>query len=112
VQNGRRREWRAISATDINAYLAQLAGPGYTAKDFRTWQGTVVAAGALGRYARTGDSSPAAVKAAVETAAEWLHNTPTVARQAYIDPRVIEMFEKGRVVAGRATDRTVLDLLT
>lgn len=112
VRNGRRREWRAISAADINAYLAQHAGPGFTAKDFRTWQGTVVAAGALGRYARTGDSSPAAVKAAVEAAAEWLHNTPTVARQAYVNPRLLELFEKGRTVTGRATDRAVLDLLT
>ena len=88
------------------------AGPGFTSKDFVTWQGTVVAAQALGRSARAGDSSPAAVKASIEAAGEWLHNTPTVARDSYVNPRVVGLFEKGRVVPGRATDRAVPDLLT
>lgn len=113
VQEGRRREWRGITASEINGYLSGLAGPGFTAKDFRTWQGTTVAAAALARSARAGDNSPGAVKAAIEDAAQWLHNTPAVARDAYVNPRVLELFEKGRVVDGsRASDRAVLELLS
>ncbi|OKL54097.1 hypothetical protein BSZ39_05915 [Bowdeniella nasicola] len=78
----------------------------------RTWQGTVVAAQALGRAAATGDSSPQAVTAAIKQTAEWLHNTPAIARDSYINPRVIELFEKGTVVKGKATDKKVRELLT
>lgn len=113
VQNGRRREWKGISGAEINAYLAHHAGPGFTAKDFRTWQGTVAAARALARSARAGDTSPSAVRAAIETAAVWLHNTPAVARGSYVNPRVVALFEKGRAVnSPRASDNAVLDLLT
>lgn len=111
-QQGRRRLWHGISAADINAYLGELSGGHFTAKDFRTWQGTVVAAGALAAAASAGETSPAAVVAAVRATAESLHNTPAVARDSYIDPLVIELFEKGRVIRGRPTDRKVLALLT
>lgn len=112
VQEGRRRTWRGISAAEVNGYLAGVAGEGFTAKDFRTWQGTVVMAGALAQAFRTGDTSPQAVTAAVAATAEWLHNTPAVARASYVHPRVIELFEKGRVVApGKVTDAKVLALL-
>lgn len=111
-QEGRRRTWHGVSAADINAYLADVSGGEFTAKDFRTWQGTVVAAQALGRAAATGDSSPQAVTAAIKQTAEWLHNTPAIARDSYINPRVIELFEKGTVVKGKATDKKVRELLT
>ncbi|WP_158025123.1 hypothetical protein [Bowdeniella nasicola] len=96
----------------INAYLAEVSDGEFTAKDFRTWQGTVVAAQALGRAAATGDSSPQAVTAAIKQIAEWLHNTPAIARDSYINPRVIELFEKGTVITGKATDAKVRALLT
>ncbi|SEA32711.1 DNA topoisomerase-1 [Bowdeniella nasicola] len=111
-QQGRRRTWHGVSAADINAYLAEASGGHFTAKDFRTWQGTVVAAQALSRAAKAGDTSPEAVTAAIKTTAEWLHNTPAIARDSYINPRVIELFEKGTVISGKATDAKVRALLT
>lgn len=112
VQHGRRREWKGVSAADINDYLTEIAGLEFTAKDFRTWQGTLAAARALARAHRTGGTSPEAVKVAVEAAAELLHNTPTVARESYIDPLVIDLFEKGQVVELRGQpDKALLTLL-
>ncbi|MET1033724.1 MAG: DNA topoisomerase IB [Arthrobacter sp.] len=113
VREGRRTRWNGVSAADINDYLSDAAGAHITAKDFRTWQGTVVAARSLARALRTGDSSPAAVAAAIQDAADWLHNTPTVARDSYVDPHVVKCFEQGRAADfRRQPDRAVLDLLT
>ncbi|GAA3709062.1 DNA topoisomerase IB [Zhihengliuella alba] len=107
------RRWACIDAGGINAYLERIAGPGFSAKDFRTWQGTVVAARSLARSYRAGDTSPGAVAAAMKAAAEWLHNTPTIARDSYVDPRVVELFERGRVADfSKQPDRAVLALLT
>ena len=112
VQQGRRREWRGVSAADINDYLTEIAGLEFTAKDFRTWQGSLAAARALARAHRAGSTSPEAVRIAVDAAAELLRNTPAVARDSYIDPRIIELFEKGRVMSLRGQpDRALLRLL-
>ncbi len=111
-QTGRRRAWRGVSAAEINEYVGRAAGGHFTAKDFRTWQGTVVAAGALGRALGAGETSPRAVTEAVHVTAEALHNTPSVARSSYINPRVIELFEKGVTIQGRPSDRKILDLLS
>ncbi len=113
VKSGRRKTWHAISDAEVNAYLDTVAGPGFTAKDFRTWQGTVAAALSLARAHRSGASSPAAVTAAIKDAAAWLHNTPAIARDSYINPRVIALFEQGKVAAlNRQPDGAVLALLT
>ncbi|WP_309081438.1 DNA topoisomerase IB [Zhihengliuella sp.] len=106
------RRWACIDAAAINAYLERIAGPGFSAKDFRTWQGTVAAARSLARSYRAGDTSPAAVAAAMKAAAEWLHNTPAIARDSYVDPRVVELFERGRVADfSQQPDRAVVALL-
>ena len=112
VRAGRRVRWQAPTPGEVNAYIAQAAGQGFTAKDFRTWQGTVTAALTLSEASQKGVDPAAAVVAAMRATAERLHNTPAVARSAYIDPRVIELFEAGRV-ADRALqpDRAVLQLL-
>ena len=112
VRSGRRVRWRPPTAAEVNAYISEVAGAGFTAKDFRTWQGTVTAALVLAEASRSGMDPTAALAAAVRATAEHLHNTPEVARTAYIDPRVIELFERGRV-ADRALqpDRAVLKLL-
>ncbi|MDI3330815.1 MAG: DNA topoisomerase IB [Micrococcus sp.] len=113
VRSGRRKEWKTISAEAVNEYLKEIAGLEFTAKDFRTWQGTMAAARSLARSHRAGATSPEAVKIAVRASAELLHNTPTVARESYIDPRVIDLFEKGRVMdLKRQPDRALLALLT
>ena len=74
-----------------------------TAKDFRTWHATVLAAVALAESPERGDtkaSQKRAVKAAVEEVSAYLGNTPTIARKSYIDPRVIDQYEAGVTVAG------------
>ncbi|MGD6979296.1 MULTISPECIES: DNA topoisomerase IB [Citricoccus] len=113
VRTGRRKEWRGVSAEAVNEYLTEIAGLEFTAKDFRTWQGTMAAARSLARSHRAGATSPEAVRIAVRASAELLHNTPTVARESYIDPRVLDLFEKGRVMdLRRQPDRALLALLT
>jgi DNA topoisomerase IB len=91
------RAWRDITSTDVNAYVAEVTGTGATAKDFRTWQGTVRALAALAdQPAPDSDGERRrAVAAAMRAAAEHLGNTPAVARSAYVDPRVVETFLDG-----------------
>ena len=106
--------WREVGAEDINAYLRELAGDGFTAKDFRTWHATVLAALALA--ARVDPDSPLtqrkrAVAAAVKEVAETLGNTPAVCRSSYVDPTVVDAFLEGRTIASRLAeiDRDDLD---
>ena len=85
----------------INEYIQEVMGPDYTAKDFRTWAGTLVCACALARaHQRAANPREAkrAVVEAVKEAASRLGNTPAVARDAYIYPQVLQHFEAGRVV--------------
>ncbi|MBV1780817.1 DNA topoisomerase IB [Paeniglutamicibacter sp. ABSL32-1] len=112
VPDGRRKRWTGVNDTEVNEYLGEIAGQGFTAKDFRTWQGTAVAALSLSRSLRAGVTSPEAVTMAVHEAADWLHNTPEIARDSYVDPRVIDLFEQGKVAdLRRQPDRAVLALL-
>ncbi|HZR83874.1 MAG TPA: DNA topoisomerase IB [Candidatus Binatia bacterium] len=93
---------RSIDSSDVNAYLREASGEDFTAKDFRTWAGTLLAAVAL-RDA-DGDLSQArakkAVAEAIATVARQLGNTPTVCRACYVHPGVIEAFHEGRRLAG------------
>lgn len=113
VREGRRTRWEPISDTEINTYLGDIAGRGFTAKDFRTWQGTAVAALSLSRSHHLGVPELKGVGMAVDAAAAWLHNTPAIAQGSYINPRVILLYEQG-VVANlkRQRDSAVLALLT
>lgn len=113
AMSGRRKLWHPISDTEVNSYLEEIAGPGFTAKDFRTWQGTATAATSLAYSSRLGATSPEAVTAAMEQAAHWLHNTPAIAKESYVDPRIVALFEHGKVAAlDRQRDSAVLALLT
>ncbi len=92
------RRWRDITSDDINGYVKEVVGGEVSAKDFRTWHGTVLAALALAQ--RTDEvESPTrrkkAVRGAMKEVAASLGNTPTVARSSYVDPRVVEQFEQG-----------------
>jgi DNA topoisomerase IB len=94
--------WRDIRSSDINAYLRDVTGGEYTAKDFRTWHGTALAAVflAVREAERTGvTSTRRAISGAVKDVASFLGNTAAVARASYIDPRVIERFEEGVTIA-------------
>ncbi|WP_407841795.1 DNA topoisomerase IB [Streptomyces sp. DSM 116496] len=95
--------WHEVHAEDLNAYLRDRSGQDVTAKDFRTWYATVLAAVALAVSENTADASPArrsrVVARAVREVSEYLGNTPAVCRASYIDPRVIELYEGGETIA-------------
>jgi DNA topoisomerase IB len=100
------RRWHDVTAADINDYIREVSGGEYTAKDFRTWHATVLAAvglavseGAVGETARK-----RAVVRVVREVADYLGNTPAVARASYIDPRVIQGYEEGRTIASAMGD--------
>ena len=126
------RRWHALRSDEINAYIKLRLGEEFSAKDFRTWNATVLAAAGLAagpsRAARGASPTKAArqrhIKAVVGDVAEALGNTPTVARGSYIDPRVFDRYLSGWTIkpprtrleeAGERTRRrielAVLDLL-
>lgn len=88
-----------IDESQLNAYIERNAGPGFTAKDLRTWGATSTVVGQLGSRRTGGDATDrqrqAMVKRAIETAAEALGNTPTVCRASYVAPTVVESFMSG-----------------
>jgi DNA topoisomerase IB len=99
--------WRDVTPAEVNAYLRQNAGLDVTAKDFRTWNATVLASVALAvswRAAAGTRAQDRAVRRAVCEVATYLGNTPTVCRTSYIDPRVIDLYRDG-VTIRRALDR-------
>ncbi|MFJ6905130.1 DNA topoisomerase IB [Streptomyces griseoluteus] len=96
------RAWHTVNGADVNAYLKELAGLEVTAKDFRTWHATVMAAVALAvshPVARSESARRRAVARATREVAGYLGNTPAVCRASYISPRVIELYEEGVTVA-------------
>jgi DNA topoisomerase I len=98
--------WHDLRSPDINAYLKEATGDDFSAKDFRTWNATVLAAVAL---AVTGPraSSKAAITRAVKETAHYLGNTPAVCRASYIDPRVFDAYRGGEVIDPELLERAV-----
>jgi DNA topoisomerase I len=97
------RRWHDVRSEQINSYLKSLIGDAYTAKDFRTWNATMLAAVSLaadGRDATTKAARKRAMDGAVRGVAEVLGNTPAVARRAYIDPRVFDRYLSGWTIGG------------
>src|SRR3954449_3259675 len=101
------RRWRDLKSADINAYIKEVTGGDFSAKDFRTWNATVLAAMALAVSGEVATASKArrkrAIKRAVDEVAHYLGNTPAVARASYIDPRVFDRFEGGLTIGGVLT---------
>jgi DNA topoisomerase I len=99
--------WVDVKSADINEYVKRNAGGEFSAKDFRTWSGTVLAAVALsvsGPAQGTKSSRKRAKAWAVKEVSRYLGNTPTVARTSYIDPRVFDRFDGGLTIAGVLPD--------
>jgi len=97
-----RGRWRDVRSEDINAYLKEATGDDFSAKDFRTWNATLLAAvalGASGEVAATKTGRKRAVKRAIEEVAGYLGNTPAVCRASYIDPRVFDAYRAGLTIA-------------
>src|SRR3954449_75909 len=91
------RRWRDVKSADINAYIKEITGEDFSAKDFRTWGATVLAAVALAvsPVKETKTARNRAVVRAVKEVSRHLGNTPAVARASYIDPRVIDRYLDG-----------------
>ena len=91
-----------VKRRHINAYIKDVCGRNFTAKDFRTWAGTLICACALSRVASEINGNRTVQKhnliAAIKETAEALGNTPAVSRDAYICPLVMSSFQKGRVI--------------
>jgi DNA topoisomerase IB len=97
------RRWHDVRSEQINDYLKSQIGDAYSAKDFRTWNATVLAAVSLavdGRQAATKWARKRAMDGAVRGVSEVLGNTPAVARRAYIDPRVFDRYQSGWTIGG------------
>ena len=101
------RGWRSLLPDLVNEYVRASTGLEATAKDFRTWHATVLAAAALAESPEPGRSAASqkrAVSGAMKEVASFLGNTPTLARSSYVDPRVIDAYTEGKTIS-RATRR-------
>jgi DNA topoisomerase-1 len=100
----RGRRWVDVKSADINSYLRDATGGDFTAKDFRTWNATVLAAVALAVSGeaprRSRRARKRAMTRAIRETARYLGNTPAVCRASYIDPRVFDRFEGGLTIGG------------
>jgi DNA topoisomerase I len=99
--------WRDVRSEDVNAYLRAKAGDGFSAKDFRTWHGTVLTAVELAREGAptSKGGGERAIRTAVKRVAERLGNTPAVCRSSYIDPRVLDRFRDGKTIEAPSPGR-------
>jgi DNA topoisomerase-1 len=110
-------ETHSVGSSDVNEYLRTISGEDYTAKDFRTWAGTVLAALALQEFEKF-DSQAQAKKnivRAIESVAEKLGNTPSICRKCYVHPAVIDAYLDGavlQVLRERAEEQLVEELHT
>jgi DNA topoisomerase I len=99
-------EVRTVRSTDVNGYLREIAGADVSAKDFRTWAGTVLAVLALGAIGPFSNQTQAKmnVRRAIEAVAARLGNTVTICRKCYVHPRVVSCYLDGRLPIVRAGD--------
>jgi len=106
------RTWQPVTADELNEHIRVLTGLDMTAKDFRTWHATVSAAVVLAEQPipQSAAGRKRRIREAVVAASELLGNTPTIARSAYVDPRVIDRFDSGTVLDPIPRGRDALDL--
>ncbi|MBX9622979.1 MAG: DNA topoisomerase IB [Gemmataceae bacterium] len=109
---GERGKPRPVGSADVNGYIRRAAGEEFSAKDFRTWAGTVRAAALLAELPtpETKTAGERAVVGVVKAVAAELGNTPAVCRKSYIHPRVIDAFLAGTLPAGATDEGRVLRL--
>jgi DNA topoisomerase-1 len=106
-------EKQVVESSDLNVYIKEVMGEDFSAKDFRTWAGTMIAAVALDELGicdpKEQETMNQHIREAVNRVAEHLGNTPAVARSSYIDPRIIDNYLNGRTT--RYFKRQVKELL-
>ena len=104
-----------VTSEEVNQYLHEVTGEEFTAKDFRTWAGTVMAAMALKAQVAFENKSQAKqnLKAAINAVAKMLGNTPAVCRKCYVHPAVLETYLDGDLIEGlkNQTEKTLADSL-
>jgi DNA topoisomerase-1 len=95
-------EVRDVTSQDVNEYLREITGEDFTAKDFRTWAGTVLAAMALNAQEAFTNKTQAKknIKDAISAVAKILGNTPTICRKCYVHPAVLETYLDGGTIEG------------
>jgi DNA topoisomerase-1 len=107
------REIRDITSEDVNNYLREITGEDFTAKDFRTWAGTVLTAMALNAVGafETKKQAKANIKDAISAVAKLLGNTPAICRKCYVHPAVLENYLDGNTIDGlkRKTEAALED---
>jgi DNA topoisomerase IB len=116
-RNGRR--WRDVGSSDINDYLKSVTGGDFSAKHFRTWNATVLAAVALAssELASSKTGRQRVIAEAAKGVAVYLGNTPAISRKSYIDPRVFDRYLSGWTIGDAATgsrqkiEKAVVDLI-
>jgi DNA topoisomerase-1 len=93
-------EQQSISSADVNAYLKEITGRDITAKDFRTWAGTVLAALALKEFEEFDSEAKAKknIRAAIEKVSSRLGNTPSICRKCYVHPEVFSSYMDGELL--------------
>ncbi len=93
-------EARDVTSSDVNAYLREISGEDITAKDFRTWHGTVLAAMALQEFEKFDSQAGAKknIKEAIQQVAARLGNTPTICRKCYIHPEILTTYIEGSLL--------------
>jgi DNA topoisomerase-1 len=93
-------ELKEVTSADVNEYLKEITGRDITAKDFRTWAGTVLAALALQEFEAfdTKATVKKNVKAAIERVSQRLGNTPTICRKCYVHPEILQSYEQGELL--------------
>ena len=106
---------RDVTSDDVNAYLRDVAGGDFSAKDFRTWAGTILAAVALREFESFNSEREAKrnVVTAIESVAKMLGNTPTVCRRCYVHPAILDGYLSGQTIATlkQAADEKILGSL-
>jgi len=104
-------EIRAVESLDVNDYLREIAGDEFTSKDFRTWAGTVLTAGALQRIGGAGSTAEAKrnIARAIDELARQLGNTSAVCRKCYVHPTILECYFDGTLAEKRGVRSHRLD---
>jgi DNA topoisomerase IB len=119
------RRWVDVRSDQVNAYIRAGAGNEFSAKDFRTWSGTVLGAIELAKASSGGGemtktARQRAARGAVRAVSEYLGNTPAVCRKSYIDPKLLDRFDAGETIlsaldslaeAPNMNDRTVREAI-
>ncbi len=109
------KQLHTIESDDVNAYLHEITGQEFTAKDFRTWAGTVTATCALqdlGEY-ETQTQAKKNIVHAIEVASKHLGNTPTICRKSYVHPEIIDAYLNGSLLKAlqRDDEQAVIEAL-